>query len=179
VNLANKITLARVFMVPVFAGVLLVGSTRYTPLWAALVFVAATGTDKLDGMIARKYNMITNFGKFLDPLADKLLVTAGIVCLTYFGRCPPVVGIAILSRELIVTGFRTVALGQGIVLAADGMGKFKTFLQNIAVIVSLGSMVWSALEEPGIWLLWSAAGMTVLSGANYLRKNWDLLSEDW
>ena len=178
-NLANKLTLLRVGLVPIFVGILLYGSSPHMPLWAAVLFLTASGTDYLDGLVARKFNMITTFGKFLDPLADKLLVAAGIICLTYYERCPPVVGILILSRELIVTGFRAVAAGQGVVLAADVWGKIKTLLQNIAILAALAGMVWATVESFSIWLLWAAAGMTVFSGYNYLHKNWALIGDDW
>ena len=178
-NIANKITIARILMIPLFVVLLLHGRGTLSPLWAALVFVTASSTDKLDGMIARKFDMITTFGKFLDPLADKLLVVSAIICLTYLGICSPYVGIIITARELIVTAFRAVAMGQGVVLAADNWGKAKTFVQNVAVSVVLGSLVWPELELMGFWLLWAAAVITIYSGYRYLATHWHLIGDDW
>lgn len=178
-NIANRITITRILMIPLFVVVLLHGGSKWSPLWAALVFVAASSTDSIDGMIARKYNMITTFGKFVDPLADKLLVTSAIICLVYLGACSPYVGIIITARELVVTAFRAVAMGQGVVLAADKWGKVKMVVQDIAVSVVLAGMVWPELEKPGFWLMWAAAAITIYSGYNYLHTHWNLIGDDW
>ncbi|NLT58923.1 MAG: CDP-diacylglycerol--glycerol-3-phosphate 3-phosphatidyltransferase [Clostridiales bacterium] len=178
-NLANKITTVRVLLIPVFAVLLLQGSPPAGPLWATGCFLLASSTDKLDGVVARKYNMITTFGKFLDPLADKLLLTSAILCLTHLRLCSPYIGIVILSRELIVTSFRIVAMGKNVVLAADGWGKAKTFVQNLSVALVLGGMVFEPLARPGQWSLWLAAALTVYSGWHYLYANWSCIGDDW
>ncbi|MBQ3077017.1 MAG: CDP-diacylglycerol--glycerol-3-phosphate 3-phosphatidyltransferase [Clostridia bacterium] len=182
-NLANKITVVRMLFIPAFLVLMLHVPAPTGPLWAFVIYLVASLTDKLDGYIARKYNLITTFGKFLDPLADKLLVTSALVCLTWYGRCSPYVTVLILARELVVTSFRIVAMGSGLELAADGWGKAKTLLQNIAIYVALVAMglpnLLPFLTQAGSLLLWAAAVLTVYSGYRYLANNWSCIGTSW
>ncbi len=171
---ANIITLARIALVPVFFVLWYVA-----PWYATLaVFIIAGITDKIDGYIARKYNQITTFGKFLDPLADKLLVCSALVLLTSEGRAAAWAVTVIISRELIITAFRTVAMSQGRVLAADWSGKIKTVIQIVAICIMLCPPVADiafggvTFGEIGLWLTVAA---TVYSGADYLIRNADVL----
>ena len=128
-NLPNKLTMGRIFAIPVFIVVFLMGY-RYV---ATVIFILAAITDMLDGKIARKYNLVTNFGKLMDPLADKLLVMSALICLAQIGDVPGWMVIIILGREFIITGMRQVAAAQGIVIAAGTTGKIKTITQMIAI----------------------------------------------
>lgn len=130
-NLPNKLTIFRVILVIPFVALMLNGYD----LWAVAVFIIASLTDSLDGKIARKYNLITDFGKFMDPLADKLLVCAAMICLVEMGRLPAWMVIVIISREFIISGFRLVASDNGVVIAASYWGKFKTTFQMLMIIV--------------------------------------------
>ena len=171
---ANIITLLRVALVPVFF------LTWYFCPWYIpfAIFILASLTDKLDGYIARKYQQITVFGKFLDPLADKILVASALILLVSAGRAPAWMVTVILARELIITGFRTVAMSQGRVLAADWSGKIKTVLQMVAITVLLCPSVGGWMLGPltlGVWLLLAATLLTIYSGADYIIKNADVL----
>lgn len=175
-NLANRITLARVLLVP-FIIVLLYFPGRITCLLAVLCFCVASLTDLLDGHIARKENMVTSFGKFLDPLADKLLICSVLVMLVELGWVPAWVSIVIICRELIVTGLRAMAADEGIVIAADRYGKIKTVLQMFALIPLMLHYPWWGLDpQPlGQFMLYTALVLTVFSGFNYLNgfyRNW-------
>ncbi|MBQ9931812.1 MAG: CDP-diacylglycerol--glycerol-3-phosphate 3-phosphatidyltransferase [Firmicutes bacterium] len=169
-NLPNKLTMLRIFLIPIFI-VLLMFDLWYV---AAGVFIAASITDALDGMIARKMNLITNFGKLMDPLADKLLVTAALVCFVQLEVLDAWMVIVILAREFLVTGLRTVAAGQGIILAAGVSGKLKTIFQMVAIIVIL-LQDWPftlVTDAPvGLILMWIAVILTIYSGAEYIIKN--------
>ena len=138
-NLPNKLTVMRVIMIPFFVISLLAfhGEVRLLRNLAAAIFIVASLTDMLDGKIARKYNLVTNFGKFMDPLADKLLVCSALICLIELGQLPAWMVIIIVSREFIISGFRLIAAEQGIVIAASYWGKFKTTFQMIAVILMI------------------------------------------
>ena len=179
-NLPNKLSVLRICMIPVFV-VLFYVEFPYHYTVSAAVFALAAATDFLDGHIARKYNMVTNLGKFLDPIADKVLVsTAFIVMLTVPQILPPLWGIAvavILARELIVSGFRTVAASRSLVLAADKIGKIKTVFQDFSVVVLLVGGV-PAVNIVGLVLLGIAAALTVVSGVNYVVKNREVLKEE-
>ncbi len=189
-NLPNKLTLLRIIMIPVFAALFYVTAIPYNYLISAIVFLLAAFTDFLDGYIARKYNLVTNLGKFLDPIADKVLVsTALIIMLLPFGGAqilPWYAGIfvaVILSRELIVSGFRIVAASRGLILAADKTGKVKTFFQDIAIAVLLiGASVdvglYSVTNIIGLSLLGVSVLLTVVSGIEYLVKNSQVLKEE-
>ncbi|MBE6036541.1 MAG: CDP-diacylglycerol--glycerol-3-phosphate 3-phosphatidyltransferase [Clostridiales bacterium] len=171
-NLPNKLTVLRMCLVPVFIVFVLLGGA-FRP-WAAVIFIIASLTDMLDGKIARKYNLITNFGKIMDPLADKLLVTSALVCLCELGEVPAWMVIVILAREFIITGLRSVAAGEGIIIAAGKSGKLKTVLQMVALsaILLQNWPISIFLDWPiGHWILWAAVFMTVYSGAEYIVKN--------
>lgn len=173
-NLPNKLTLLRVALIPVFILVLMTGY-----YWiSAIIFIAASLTDALDGYIARKYKLITNFGKIMDPLADKLLVTSAFVCLVQLGDVPAWMVIVILARELTITGLRAVAASEGIVIAAANSGKLKTVLQMLAVIALLfQNYPFSLWHIPfADIVLWAAVLMTIISGAEYIIKNKQIFS---
>ena len=136
-NLPNKLTVLRVVLIPVFLAALFFAPEPMNRYGAVLIFVIASLTDLLDGKIARKYNMVTNFGKFMDPLADKLLVMSALVSMVALEDLPAWVVIVILAREFAITGFRTLAVEAGIVLAASWWGKVKTTVQMIMIIVVL------------------------------------------
>ncbi|MFC0188826.1 CDP-diacylglycerol--glycerol-3-phosphate 3-phosphatidyltransferase [Fictibacillus aquaticus] len=187
-NLPNKITVSRVLLIPVFMVVLLGGfdwgMIRYrgeelpiTHLAAALIFILASTTDWVDGYYARKYNLVTNLGKFLDPLADKLLVTAALVALVQTGDAPAWMVIVILSREFAVTGIRLVAAAEGEVIAASQMGKLKTWIQIIAISALLLKnlpFAWIGIPFAEI-SLWAAVLITVYSGYEYFMANKEAL----
>ena len=183
-NLPNKITLARVFLIPLFMIFMLVpldlgewmvfGETiPVAHLIAAVIFIIASVTDWIDGYLARKYNLITNFGKFIDPLADKLLVTAAFVSLVELKLVPSWIVILILSREFAVTGIRLVAASDGDVIAASKLAKWKTACQIIAIIALLFyNIPFSAVRFPfADIMLWLALLLTILSGFDYFWKN--------
>ena len=132
-NLANKITIFRVFLVPLFM-IVLYSNLQYSTYIAAIIFIFASLTDTLDGYIARSRNLITNFGKFADPLADKILVSAALISLVDLGRIPGWVVVIIIAREFIITGFRIIAVSEGITIAASSLGKIKTITQLVAII---------------------------------------------
>lgn len=173
-NLPNKLTLLRIIAIPVFIVVLMMGH-RYI---ATIIFIAAALTDMLDGHIARKYNLVTNFGKLMDPLADKLLVMAALVCLVELGNVAGWMVIVILAREFAVTGLRQVAAAEGIVIAAGITGKIKTITQMIAIPLLLLDnwpcrYIGIPLDEIFLWI---AVVMTIISGIEYIVKNKQLLS---
>ena len=159
-------------LVPVFIVLYLTGY----PYIAAAVFVIASVTDFLDGHLARKYDLVTNFGKIMDPLADKLLVTSALVCMVQTGIVPGWMVIVILAREFAITGLRSVAASEGIVIAAAWSGKIKTVTQMIAIIFLLiGNWPFELLSIPfARIMLWIAVIMTVYSGVEYLYKSREL-----
>ena len=165
---ASKITLVRVIMIPIFMVLLLLGYR-----WAALaVFILASVTDFVDGYVARHYNQVSDFGKFLDPLADKLLVTACMLIFTEWGRMPAWAVMIVLAREFAVTGLRLVAVGNGRVIAAGWSGKVKTFSTMVGLCVMMAF--------PGyVWLDWAVTAVitvtTLYSGVEYFVKNWDVI----
>ncbi|MBG0776475.1 MAG: CDP-diacylglycerol--glycerol-3-phosphate 3-phosphatidyltransferase [Desulfovibrionaceae bacterium] len=176
-NLANRITLVRILAAPLLVVLMYFPQSRVACLAAMLVFIAASLTDLLDGRIARKMNMVTNFGKFLDPLADKVLVGTALIMLVDAQRAPAWVAILIVARELMVTGLRAVAADQGLVIAADRFGKLKTILQIVALCPLLLHFPWFGIDPAPIGeiLLYIALVMTVFSGINYLYgfyRNW-------
>lgn len=185
-NLPNKLTVFRVILIVPFVVILLGGEAGWfgnnllIPDIAALaVFIVASLTDLIDGKIARKYNLVTNFGKFMDPLADKLLVSAALIALVDMGRIPAWVVIVIISREFIISGFRLIASDNHVVIAASYWGKFKTTFQMIMVclmIVNLGTMFhWMQILTDII--MWIALALTVISLVDYLVKNKDVMKE--
>lgn len=177
-NTANKITLLRIALVPVFMVFLLIDNF-VCRLIALAIFVVASATDGIDGYIARHYNQITTFGKFVDPLADKMLISAAFVVLLYYGRMSPWALMIVLAREFIVTGIRLVAVSEGKVIAASFWGKLKTVSQIIAVIAAIILMSDAFSHAPAMLitniLIWVSTAITVFSGIDYLVKNWSLM----
>jgi len=189
-NLPNKITISRILLIPVFIILMSVpfewGSIqmgdRELPvahLAGAILFILASTTDWIDGYIARKYNLVTNLGKFLDPLADKLLVSAALIVLVEIGLAPAWIVIVIISREFAVTGLRLVAAGEGSVLAASQMGKLKTWIQIISIsLLLLHNWPFAYLNLPlGIITLYLALIITFYSGYEYFQKNWHVMRD--
>ena len=177
-NLPNKITIARVFMIPVFLCIYLIPGILYGNYIAAAVFIIACLTDALDGHLARKYHLITNFGKFMDPLADKLLVSAALICFVELKLVPAWIIIIIISREFIISGFRLVASDNGVVIAASNIAKFKTSAQmimSILLIVNFDNLVFNVLEQIFVYL---SLVLTIISLIDYLYKNRKVLSEN-
>lgn len=166
-NLANKITLMRLFLIPVFVIIFMIFGRDMN--LAAIVFVIASLTDALDGHIARSRNMITNFGKFTDPLVDKVLTMAAFLVLVEDNTIPAWPVIIIISRELIITGFRTLAADSGITIAASMWGKAKTTSQMIALVMLLLNV--EVINKLGIYVFYLALILTVISGLDYLVKN--------
>ncbi len=176
-NLPNKLTILRIIMVPFFVLFMLTDIGGDANKWIALVlFCVASLTDLLDGKIARKYNLVTNFGKFMDPLADKLLVCSAMICLIEMGKLPAWIVIIIIAREFIISGFRLVASDNGIVIAASYWGKFKTVFQMamiIVLIVDLGGV----FDLIGNVLVVIALALTVISLFDYIYKNKQVLTQ--
>ena len=176
-NLPNKLTVMRVILIPFFVAALLYdnGSSQTMRIVANVIFIVASLTDPFDGKIARKYNLVTNFGKFMDPLADKLLVCSALICLIQLGQLPAWVVIIIISREFIISGFRLVAADNGIVIAASYWGKFKTTFQMIAVILMIFNI--PALATVTMIMLVIAVVLTVISLVDYVAKNIEVLTK--
>ena len=176
-NLPNKLTVLRVIMIPFFVVSLLAfhGEVRLLRNLAAAIFIVASLTDMLDGKIARKYNLVTNFGKFMDPLADKLLVCSALICLIELGQLPSWMVIIIVSREFIISGFRLVASDNGVVIAASYWGKFKTTFQMIGVVLLIFNI--PALSTLTTIIVWIALALTVISLVDYIVKNAGVLTE--
>ena len=176
-NLPNKLTVLRVLMIPFFVLFALVDVVPgYSNYIAVAIFVIASLTDLLDGKLARKYNLVTDFGKFMDPLADKLLVCSALICLVSMERLPAWIVIVIISREFIISGFRLVASDNGVVIAASYWGKFKTTFQMLMIIVlflDLGGV----LDLIGGILIWAALILAVVSLVDYLVKNKNVILE--
>lgn len=198
-NLPNKLTCLRVLLIPFFVGTMMYAqmmlnhsvsadsveaTETFLALWSrfrvisCVIFCAAAFTDFLDGYLARKYHLITNFGKFMDPLADKLLVCAALILLTAYGQLPVWVTIIIISREFIISGFRLVASDNGIVIAASWWGKWKTVCQMAMCILMIGkfsaSPVYAAAETV---LMYAAVVLTIISLVDYIRKNSRVITE--
>ena len=176
-NLPNNLTILRVILIPFFVVFMLFDITGAADKWIALViFCVASLTDMLDGKIARKYNLVTNFGKFMDPLADKLLVCTALICLTSMNRLNVIVVLVIIAREFIISGFRLVASDNGIVIAASYWGKFKTVSQMALIIVLIMDLggVWNVV---GTVLTWVALLLTVVSLIDYIAKNKQVLTQ--
>lgn len=179
-NLPNKLTVVRVLMIPFFVWFMLpsLGGEMAASKWIALaIFCIASLTDLLDGKIARKYNLVTNFGKFMDPLADKLLVGAAMICLVEMGRLPAWIVIVIISREFIISGFRLIASDNGIVIAASYWGKFKTVFQIAMIIVLIAAFEGSVFAVVEQILIWVSLILTIVSLVDYIRKNKEVLTQ--
>ena len=176
-NLPNKLTTLRVIMIPFFVFFMLTDVGGSANKWIALtLFVVASLTDFLDGKIARKYNLVTNFGKFMDPLADKLLVCSALICLQDLDRVPAWVVIVIIAREFIISGFRLVASDNGIVIAASYWGKFKTTFQMLMIIVMIMNLG-GVFDMVGTVLMWIALALTIISLVDYIAKNVQVLTQ--
>jgi CDP-diacylglycerol---glycerol-3-phosphate 3-phosphatidyltransferase len=176
-NLANKLTLLRVFMIPVFLLVLYLFPSSLGNLIATSIFVVASLTDWLDGYIARKYNMTTDFGKFMDPLADKLLVTAALIYFVEVNRLSAIVVIIIVSREFIISGFRLVAALNKKVIAASIWGKIKTSVTMVMIIVLLIDLANPVVEFIEVILIFLATFFTIISAIDYIVKNISVFHE--
>lgn len=197
-NLPNKLTILRVIMVPFFVAFLLLTPQHLSFKWIALaIFIVASLTDLLDGKIARKYNLVTNFGKFMDPLADKLLVCSALIGMTALGVVPAWITIIIIAREFIISGFRLIAAEKGIVIAASMWGKWKTTFQMVMLCVQMTVMdfylvepyistvnagqlmspVYQVLKVIGVVTMYIALILTVVSLIDYLIKNKGVLKD--
>ena len=175
-NLPNKLTILRTLMIPVFLFFLLTDCAGDYSKWiAVVVFILASLTDFLDGHIARKYNLVTNFGKFMDPLVDKLLVCSAMICFIELDKLPAWIVIIIIGREFIISGFRLIAAENGIVIAANYWGKFKTVSQMIMIILLLIDLggAFDILEQIFIWL---SVALTIISLITYIWQNKSVLS---
>lgn len=187
-NLPNKLTIFRIFLILPFILLLLGESSgwgwyravfggveEYVDYIALVVFIVASLTDLVDGKIARKYNLVTNFGKFMDPLADKLLVSAAMIALVELGRIPAWVVIVIISREFIISGFRLVAADNNVVIAASYWGKFKTTFQMVMVCLMIADI--PQLQLVTDIVMWIALILTIVSLIDYLVKNKDVMKD--
>ncbi|MDO5486081.1 MAG: CDP-diacylglycerol--glycerol-3-phosphate 3-phosphatidyltransferase [Lachnospiraceae bacterium] len=173
-NLPNKLTVLRVILVPFFVAFLLLSKSSESLKWIALIlFIAASLTDLLDGKIARKYNLVTTFGKFMDPLADKVLTISGMICLIELGRIPSWIVVIIVAREFIISGFRLIATEHGIVIAANYWGKFKTTFQMIMIILMIVNL--PALSMVTNIVMWIALALTIISLITYIQQNMDVV----
>lgn len=194
-NLANKLTIGRIFLIPIFLVFIIIKDIPYSTFIATGIFIIASLTDKLDGYIARSRNQITNFGKFMDPLADKLLVTTALITLVDLQVISSLVAIIIIAREFAVSGLRTIAAAEGKVIAASYWGKVKTVMQIVAIIASLikvsieDSMYLMQIISDNIalkclleyipkTLVFLAVVITIISGIDYFVKNKHTISVD-
>ncbi len=178
-NLANKITVFRVLLVPLFMFVLYSDLSNSTYI-AAFIFILASLTDALDGYIARSRNLVTNFGKFVDPLADKILVSAALISLVGLNKVPAWVVVVIIAREFTITGFRVLAASEGVTIAASPLGKIKTITQLVSItLLLLNNFPFNALNIPmDMIMLYISLFFTVLSGIDYLLRNKNTLKLD-
>lgn len=174
-NLPNKLTMFRVILIPFFVVFLLVDITLYDKWIALAIFIVASLTDLLDGKIARKYNLVTNFGKFMDPLADKLLVCSALICLVSLEKIAAWMVIVIIAREFIISGFRLVASDNGVVIAASYWGKFKTTFQMVMICLMIADIAQISLLTDIV--TWIAVALTVISLIDYLVKNKDVMKD--
>ena len=177
-NLPNKLTIFRVMLIPVFLVFLFLQDAIPFGKWIALVvFIVASLTDLADGKIARKYNLVTDFGKFMDPLADKLLTCSAMIALIELGRIPAWIVIVIIAREFTISGFRLIAAENGIVIAANIFGKIKTVTQMFMIIILVANIPFAPLQIVGEILKWVALVMTILSLVIYIYQNSAVLKE--
>jgi CDP-diacylglycerol--glycerol-3-phosphate 3-phosphatidyltransferase len=175
-NLPNKLTIFRVILIPFFVACLLIPAIPFNNIIACVIFCVASFTDFLDGYIARRDGLVTNFGKFMDPLADKLLVGSALICLIETGQLPAWAVVIIISREFIISGFRLVAADTGIVIAASYWGKFKTVAQMAMIIVLIADFggVFNVVETA---LIWVSLILTIVSLVDYVAKNVEVLTK--
>jgi CDP-diacylglycerol--glycerol-3-phosphate 3-phosphatidyltransferase len=165
----------RVILIPFFVVFMLAQITPYDKWIALAIFIVASLTDLLDGKIARKYNLVTNFGKFMDPLADKLLVCSALICLVALVRIPAWIVIVIIAREFIISGFRLIASDNGVVIAASYWGKFKTTFQMVMICLMIADI--DAISLLTDIVMWAALVLTVISLVDYLVKNKDVMKD--
>ena len=176
-NLPNKLTVLRMVLVPFFVAALLLSAANEPLKWVALVlFIVASLTDFADGYIARKYNLITDFGKFMDPLADKILTISGMICLIELGRIPAWIVCIIVAREFIISGFRLIAVEKGVVIAANMWGKLKTNFQMFMIIFMIMNI--PQLQIVTDILMWIALALTIISLVTYISANKQVLAGD-
>ena len=180
-NIPNMLTMMRIAAIPLMAA-LLMSPTKASGFWAAIVFALASVTDWLDGYLARRMGIVTVFGKFLDPIADKLIVMAALIMILPFGRVPAWMVLVILGREIIITGLRGIASSEGIVIHASELGKFKTIFQIVAILGLLlhynynwlfgiaHPLIQVDMHNVGMFFLWIATLLTVWSGIDYLAR---------
>lgn len=175
-NLANKLTITRIFLVPIFL-LMFYLPVKYNNTYAAIIFIIASITDTLDGYVARKYDLISNFGKFIDPIADKLLVTSALIILVQIGKLDALIAIIMIAREFIISGFRLVAAAEGIIIAAGWLGKVKTVLQIIAIVVMLlnDAFLPSFLIPLANTIMLLALFFSVVSAIEYFVRNKEVL----
>lgn len=178
-NLPNKLTVLRVILIPFFVVSMMIenGANQTFRYVAAAIFIIASLTDMLDGKIARKYNLVTNFGKFMDPLADKLLVSSAMICLVELDRLASWMVIVIIAREFIISGFRLIAADNQIVIAASMWGKVKTVCQMFMVILLILNWPFLIFQILALVVTWAALILTVVSLIDYLVKNKGVLKE--
>ena len=175
-NLPNKLTMFRIILIPFFVVFLLAQPAGAASRWIALaIFIVASLTDLLDGKIARKYNLVTNVGKFMDPLADKLLVCSAMICLIQLGQIPAWIVCIIIAREFAISGYRLIAAEKGSVIAANYWGKFKTTFQMIMVILMIADI--PQLRILTAVIMWIALALTVISLVVYIVQNKDILKD--
>ena len=176
-NLPNTLTTIRIILIVPFVMIMQItpdGNGRFAAL---AIFIIASMTDFLDGYIARKNHLVTNFGKFMDPLADKLLVCSAMICLISTGQLPAWIVIIIISREFIISGFRLIASDNGVVIAASYWGKFKTTFQMLMVIVLIIDIPNPVFDVIGTVLIYVALALTIISLIDYIIKNKDVLKD--
>jgi CDP-diacylglycerol--glycerol-3-phosphate 3-phosphatidyltransferase len=188
-NIANRLTLIRVLLIPLFLIFMLIDFWDYNNYIAFVIFAVASYTDYLDGHLARKHNLVTNFGKFMDPLADKLLVGAALIGFVELGIVPAWIVIITISREFIISGFRLVAASQGLVMAAGWWGKVKTAVQMTMILVLLLWMNFhtydivileyfdTLLKYVGIITMYASVALAIISATEYIVKNLNVLKE--
>jgi len=184
-NTANKITLSRIFIIPIFMFFLMTDYLPYSKYIALGLFIIASATDGIDGYIARKYNQVTNFGKFIDPLADKLLISSALICMVEFGWISSVAVLLIIAREFMVTSLRIVAISAGKVMAATFSGKLKMVVQIVAISILIvghdlsylpfAEAIASHVEVVMQCVIWLTVAVTLYSGVDYMAKNWKLI----
>ena len=178
-NLPNKITMIRVILIPFFVFFMLTDFVPYSNVIAVAIFIVASLTDTLDGYLARKYELVSNFGKFMDPLADKLLVCSALICFVAIpsGPMPAWVVIVIMSREFIISGFRLVASDAGVVIAASYWGKIKTVVQMLMSILLIFNFEGSVINIVENVFIYAAVILTVISLIDYMVKNWNVMQD--
>lgn len=176
-NLPNKLTIFRVILIPFFVLCFYLPVIPFNNVVACVIFCVASITDFLDGYLARRDGLITNFGKFMDPLADKLLVGAALICLIESGQLPAWAVVVIISREFIISGFRLIASDNGVVIAASYWGKFKTVTQMTMVILMLLNFPGAIFPVITRIVMWAAIILTVVSLVDYVLKNKDVLKD--